>query len=128
MMLKQFAGHHYLNLETLRKNGQPVLTPVWFTQDGERLYVRTIENSGKVKRIRRNANVRVMPCGRAGEPLGEWVSATARETRAPAVFARVRELLLEKYGAMVQAFEAQTAAQGLAYTVLEISFNDLLQP
>lgn len=121
-MLKQFEGQNYLNLETFRKNGQPVQTPVWFVRDGARLYVRTIQDSGKVKRVRRNANVRVMPCGRAGEPLGEWVSATARETRDPAVFARVRELLAAKYGAMVEAFEAQTAAQGLAYTVLEISF------
>lgn len=120
-MLKQFEGQNYLNLETLRKNGQPVSTPVWFVRDGVLLYVRTIQNSGKVKRIRRNGNVRVMPCGRAGEPLGEWVPAIAREISAPTIFARVRELLIEKYGAMVETFEAQTAAQGLAYTVLEIS-------
>lgn len=122
-MLKQFEGQNYLNLETLRKNGQPVSTPVWFVRDGALLYVRTIQNSGKVKRIRRNANVRVMPCGRVGEPLGEWTAATARETRDPAVFARVRELLVAKYGAMVESFEAQAAAQGLVYTVLEISFD-----
>ncbi len=126
-MLKQFEGQNYLNLETLRKNGQPVSTPVWFVRDGALLYVRTIQNSGKVKRIRRNGNVRVMPCGRVGEPLGEWVPAIARETSAPAIFARVRELLLEKYGAMVEAFEAQTLAQGMAYTVLEISVGELLQ-
>lgn len=126
-MLKQFEGQNYLNLETLRKNGRPVQTPVWFVQDGALLYVRTIQDSGKVKRIRRNGKVRVMPCGRVGEPLGAWVPAIARENSAPAIFARVRELLIEKYGAMVEAFEAQTAAQGLAYTVLEISVGELLQ-
>jgi hypothetical protein len=42
----------YLNLETFRKSGVGFKTPVWFVQDGETLFVRTVANSGNAKRIR----------------------------------------------------------------------------
>jgi len=45
--LSQFEGKPFLNLETFRKNGQGVRTPVWFTQDGGMFYVRTVAGSGK---------------------------------------------------------------------------------
>lgn len=75
--ISQFEGQKYLNLETFRKSGVGVKTPVWFVeQDGVR-YVRTISDSGKVKRIRNNGRVRIVPCKSQGEPLGEWVEAQA---------------------------------------------------
>lgn len=40
-LLQQFENQQFLNLETFRKNGIGVKTPVWFVQDGETLYVRT---------------------------------------------------------------------------------------
>src|SRR2546421_316307 len=57
-----FAGHKYLNLETLKKSGDGVKTPVWFAADPSasldsndaKLYVYTIGVSGKVKSIRNN--------------------------------------------------------------------------
>jgi len=122
MSLNAFENQLYLNIETLRKSGQRVQTPVWFAQAGEALYVRTIKDSGKVKRLRRSKDVRVMPCGRAGEPLGEWLPAFAQETTDPAVFAQVRELLLAKYGPMVATFEAQAAERGQTYTIIKIEF------
>ncbi len=119
--LDPFINQHYLNLETRRKNGQPMPTPVWFVQDGNMLYVRTMRDSGKVKRARNNPQVRIMPCGRAGEPLGEWISARAREVTDSAVYERVRALLWEKYGPMVGQFEARARESGLEYTILEIT-------
>jgi PPOX class probable F420-dependent enzyme len=76
--LSQFEGKQCINLETYRKTGQPVATPVWFTIDGNRLFVVTKSDTGKVKRLRNNEAVRVMPCGMRGEPKGEWVGAKAR--------------------------------------------------
>jgi PPOX class probable F420-dependent enzyme len=74
--LKQFTKQSYLNLETFRKNGEGVRTPVWFWEDGGVLYVRTEDGSGKVKRARRNPQVRVTPCkmddrSRAHQPRPE---------------------------------------------------------
>jgi uncharacterized protein len=118
--ITQFFNQNYLNLETFRKDGQGLKTPVWFVQDGEKFYVRTVVNAGKVKRIRNNGRVNVMPCGQAGEPLGTWVAAQAREMTDATTAGLVRKLLVEKYGEMVSMFEARTKAEGLEYTVLLI--------
>jgi uncharacterized protein len=39
--ISQFSNEKYINLETYRRNGQPVQTPVWFVIDGRTLYIRT---------------------------------------------------------------------------------------
>jgi hypothetical protein len=96
--LLPFENQTYLNLETFRKSGLGVPTPVWFVQDGETLYVGTVDNSGKVKRIRNNAHVRIAPCDMGGGLLGEWVDAQAHMVTDPAVFKRVDHLLTRKYG------------------------------
>ena len=79
------ANQKYLNLESFKKSGQGVKTPVWFAAEpsvkvdsnNAKLYVYTIGVSGKVKRIRNNASVRVAPCNMRGEVRGEWVPARA---------------------------------------------------
>jgi len=80
-----FAGHKYLNLETFKKSGDGVKTPVWFAADpaarldssDAKLYAYTIGVSGKVKRVRNNPRVRIAPCNARGGVLGEWVEARA---------------------------------------------------
>ena len=85
MAFEALAGHKYLNLETFKKSGEGMKTPVWFAadpasdlaSDAARLYAYTIGNSGKVKRIRNNGRVRIAPCDMRGNLLGEWVEARA---------------------------------------------------
>lgn len=71
----------YVSLETYRKDGTAVRTPVWIAPDkeapGDRLVVWTVADSGKVKRIRRNAKVRMAPCTARGQITGEWVGGHA---------------------------------------------------
>ena len=75
--LQQFENQAFLSLATLRKNGQRVLTPVWFAQVGTTLYISTSLDSGKVKRIRSNPAVELNPCTMQGGLLGSWVPARA---------------------------------------------------
>jgi len=75
--LAQFVGQQYMSLETFKKNGQGVKTPVWFVLDGNVLYVYTDGNSWKVKRIRNHPRVRVAVCSMRGDVKGPWVDATA---------------------------------------------------
>ena len=75
-------GQKYINLETFRKNGQGVRTPVWFAGEAEegvpeKLYVYSTADSGKAKRIRNNPRVRLAPCDVRGKLLGEWIEAVA---------------------------------------------------
>jgi PPOX class probable F420-dependent enzyme len=76
--LSQLAGEKYISIETYRKSGQPVRTPVWFAESGGILYVRTSDDTGKYKRIRNDSSVQVAPCGMRGNVKGEWVKAEAR--------------------------------------------------
>jgi len=104
MSFTAFAGHKYLNLETFKKSGDGVKTPVWFAADpandlaanAARLYAYTIGNSGKVKRIRNNGRVRIAPCDMRGNVLGEWVEARA-EIITGAEAAHGDKLLNKKY-------------------------------
>jgi len=66
-------GHKFIALSTYRKNGQPVVTPVWFTQRDSKLYVWTGASSGKVKRLRNNPRVSLAPSDSSGKPLGDVV-------------------------------------------------------
>jgi PPOX class probable F420-dependent enzyme len=76
--LEQFLGQQYLSLETYRKTGAAVATPVWFAQDNELFYVYSLVDAGKVKRIRNNPRVRIAPCSARGMVKGPWVDAEAR--------------------------------------------------
>lgn len=122
--LNQFDGKPFLNLETFRRNGQGMKTPVWFTQDGMTLYVRTMAGSGKVKRVRNNGAVQIVPCEANGSPRGEWVSAHAVEVTDAETAELVRRLLEKKYGAVqVRAFADATALRKEKYTVLKIEMD-----
>ena len=76
--LALFHDQAYLSLTTFRKNGSPVVTPVWFAQEGDKLYVMTGAETGKVKRVRHNAQVEVAPCTLNGSLLGPSLEAMAR--------------------------------------------------
>ena len=99
-----FDRHKYLNLETFKKNGMGVKTPVWFAagpsvsldSNEAKLYVYTIGVSGKVKRIRNNPRVKIAPCDMRGKVLGEWVEARA-EIVTGEEDARGTQLLKKKY-------------------------------
>src|ERR1700736_4731563 len=99
-----FEGHKYLNLETFRKSGAGVRTPIWFAAEpsthldssAAKLYLYTVGNSGKIKRIRNNPRVRIAPCDMRGSVLGEWVDARA-EIVTGAEAAHGVSLLNKKY-------------------------------
>lgn len=99
-----FAGQKYLNLETFKKSGLGVKTPVWFAAEASveldsndaKLYVYTIGVSGKVKRIRNNPRVKVAPCDMRGELRGDWVAARA-EILTGAEAEHGMQLLNKKY-------------------------------
>ena len=115
--LEQFNKKKYLNLETFRKSGESMKTPVWFTQVGQTIYIRTGANSGKVKRIRNNARVNIVPSKMDGKPTGTWVPAQAREVTDPEINTLVDGLLGKKYGLLKYLQNVRT---GMKDTILEI--------
>jgi len=70
--LSDLSKFKYITIETFRKNGAGVRTPIWFIIYQGLIYFRTDVNSGKVKRIRNNPHVRIAPCDIRGNLKGNW--------------------------------------------------------
>jgi uncharacterized protein len=76
--IDQFSGRRYINLESYKKNGDPKQTPVQSIEHDGLIYLRTDPTTWKVKRIRNNPHVRVVPSDRNGKPTGTWVDGEGR--------------------------------------------------
>ena len=95
--LEELTKHKYINLETYKKSGQPVRTPVWFMIDNNLVYVVTSANTGKAKRLRNNPSMRIVPSGYNGELKGEWIDGRARFAEGSEA-ERAIQLRKKKYG------------------------------
>ncbi len=111
--LAEFAKQKYLSLETFRRNGIGVRTPVWFAADrgAVTLYVYTTADSGKAKRIRANGTVRIAPCDMRGKITGAWTSAHAKIVDGQQYDAGMR-LLDRKYGLLKWVLDVSARLSG----------------
>jgi uncharacterized protein len=121
--LKQFEKQQYLNIETFRKNGQGVKTPVWFAEDEETLRIWTQADSGKLKRIRRDGKVRITPSTASGEPLGKWTDANAAVLESSEEVNHTVNLFKKKYGFMFHVFGLFGKMRGATYATIRINVN-----
>jgi PPOX class probable F420-dependent enzyme len=90
-------GEKYISLETYRKTGRPVRTPVWFADEGGLIYIYSLGNAGKVKRIRNNPHAQIAACDMRGNIHGRWIAVQARIVDAEEA-ERAHRLLRQKYG------------------------------
>lgn len=104
MQLKDIGNPTYIVLETFRKSGEGVKTPVWVAAEGDKLYVWTVDDTGKVKRIRNNGRVRLAVSDSRGNPKSNWVEARARVLAEPAEASKQEARLRAKYGFQFQFF------------------------
>jgi uncharacterized protein len=116
--LAALSEHKYINLQTYRKNGQPVSTPVWFMIDNKLIYVVTSPDTGKAKRLRSNPAVRIVPSGFRGEPKGQWIDGKARFAQGTEAEHAV-QLRKKKYG--IQARLAGMLRGTTAVIAIELS-------
>ncbi len=116
--IRQFNDARYINLETFKKNGKSVFTPVWFVIENGFIFVVTRAGTGKVKRVRNNSNVRIVPSGFRGEPKGTWIGGTA-EILNPGDSAHIINLRNRKYGLQAKLASLLTMRKG-KYVVLSI--------
>ena len=96
--LYQFTDQGYLNLESYRRNGTTIRTPIRFIEDHCKLYVYSLAaETSQVRHINRYPYVRVMPCSLRGKPKGQWVEAEAHIADLNTLPGG-HELFLQKYG------------------------------
>jgi hypothetical protein len=93
----RIGSSRYIRLTTFKKDGTPVPTPVWVVDDGERVYVTTLDSAGKYKRLRNSGRVLVAPSDWRGTPSGDEVEGQA-ELLDAAGTRRVGVMIKDKYG------------------------------
>lgn len=109
--LSQFQKQWYLNLETFRQDGRGVRTPLWFVEKDGVLYMRTPMDTWKVKRIRRNAAVRVAPSNFQGAAKGVWLDGVA-EIMPAAQAPWVNQAFRQKYGLLKRLIDLRNRRRG----------------
>ena len=88
----------YISLETFRRDGSGVQTPVWMAALDGRLVIFTDGTSYKVKRLRNNPKCRVAGCDARGKVHGAWHDGSCAILSDPAQIARAYAALRKKYG------------------------------
>lgn len=91
-------NERYISLETFKKDGNGVKTPVWAAPLDGRLVIFTAGDSFKVKRLRRNDKARAAACDMRGNVRGEWHDGTCRIVEDEATQKRIHAALRKKYG------------------------------
>jgi PPOX class probable F420-dependent enzyme len=119
----QFQNQSFINLETFRKNGIGVKTPVWFVEDEGRFYVRTGAESWKVKRIHNNPQIKVVPSKSQGQPIGKWVPAVAHRIDNPVREVEINKLFNRKYGLQKRFFDLMGMMRKDQLATLEIELS-----
>ena len=121
--LDVLGGQRTVLLETRKRDGTWVGTPVSIVVAGGRAFFRTYDASGKAKRLRNFPEVKVAPSTMWGRPTGPSVTGTARLLDDDEAI-RVRALLARKYpwlqGRMVPAMHRRKGWRTLHYE-LELS-------
>jgi len=107
------VGHAYISLETFKKDGSGVKTPVWFADVGGALYVVTAGESFKVKRLRRNNKARVAACNASGGTiLGPWLDAEVDQLTPGDEWVAAHAALRAKYGWQMWLLDAGAKLSG----------------
>jgi uncharacterized protein len=117
--MDQFLNREYIRLETFRRSGKGVSTPVWFVVDDDKIFVRSYANSGKVKRMKNNSRVRITPSDAMGNPHGVTLDGAAVRANGD-IEIKVSQLLYRKYGLMKMSFDLWGAIKQLDWAVFSI--------
>ena len=109
--LDQFLDQKYINLETYKKDGTPIRTPVWFVIDNDLIYVITRDSTGKVKRLKNNQDVQIVSCSFKGEPNNEWIKGKAEKITGEEADIAIK-LRKKKYGMFARLSGIFTSKKG----------------
>ncbi len=103
MQLLDFAEVQYINLETFKKDGTKVTTPVWVAQQNNTLVVTTGKNAGKVKRIRNNGKAVIYTTNQSGSKrLSEELEVKGSILIDEDLKTEAVTILKKKYGMMAK--------------------------
>jgi len=111
----------YISIESFRKSGDSVKTPVWLTSEHNNLYCWTIADSGKVKRIRNHPQVNLAQCDAQGTIQSEWVTAIAQILDQPDDIQAQTKHMVKKYGLLFRLFQLMGKIRRSQHVVIRFS-------
>lgn len=116
--VRDLADSKYISLETFRRNGDGVKTPVWFVTANDRIYVVTGASTGKVRRLAKNPKVRLAPCTFRGSIEGDWLFGMAKTVPKEDV-KMIMNLRRKKYGikTLLSRLAAKTKGGQAVYSI-----------
>jgi uncharacterized protein len=94
--LEELGRKRAVLLETRKRDGSWVATPVSLVVDGDRAYFKSYDASGKAKRLRNFPDVRVAPSTMRGKATGPSVAGKATLIPEPET-RRIERLLARKH-------------------------------
>ena len=109
--LSIFTDQKYINLETYKRDGTSVRTPVWFVVDNGLIYVITRDSTGKVKRLKNNQDVQIVSCSFKGEPKNEWIKGKVEKITGKEADIAIK-LRKKKYGMSARLIGLFTSQKG----------------
>jgi PPOX class probable F420-dependent enzyme len=96
--LADLERESYISLETFRRDGRSVRTPIWFAAHDGHLYAFSEAAAGKMKRLKNSANLRVAACNVRGGVHGDWIAGVGRKVDDARTIEAAYAALLAKYG------------------------------
>ncbi|MEB3069933.1 PPOX class F420-dependent oxidoreductase [[Mycobacterium] vasticus] len=119
-----FDAVRQIVLVTFKRSREAMPSPINHGVADGRIYVRTDPSTGKVKRIRNNPNVVVVPCGLRGKPKGQPVAGVAR-ILPESEHAHAEQVIAANWSWAMKIFERGldrgSAAVGIAIAYIEIT-------
>ena len=115
----------YVNLETFKKSGAGVKTPVWAAPLDGKLVIFSEGTAFKVKRLRNDARIRIAACDMRGgvAPDATWYEGTGRIIEDAGEIQRALAALGAKYGWQMKVtnFGARVTGRFAKRAYLEIT-------
>ena len=125
MTAAELANNSYINLETFKRDGSGARTPVWCAPLDDAMVIFSEGDAFKVKRLRRNADVRVAACDVFGKLRGDWYSGKGEIVESREIVDRAYVALRQKYGWQMRTLDFFSGLAGKIdkRAVLRITLN-----
>lgn len=117
-----FYDKKYINLQTFKKNGEIVSTPVWFVLKNNEIFFRSDGNSGKVKRIRNNNKIKASICDIRGNIKGQTYTGIAN-FQDKSRYNEINSLFDKKYSLLSPILKIVYKLRKINLVILSITFN-----
>jgi PPOX class probable F420-dependent enzyme len=106
-------------LETFKRDGSAVNTPVWFVQESAIIYFSTSPEAWKAKRLRANPRARIAGADAAENAATDWYDMTASFIGGDEA-TRMYDVLDERYSGYFRRFDRDNAIKRLVIALRAI--------